>query len=59
MRRSSNDRVEELQNELDMLKDELDSNELEQETLRSLARGLEEQISKVEEELEGLDVDCD
>jgi chromosome segregation ATPase len=50
------DKIDELQNELEMLKDELDSNDLEQATLRGLARGLHEDIERIEHELENLGV---
>jgi len=46
------DHTKELQNELDILKDELEGNKLEQEELRSLARGIEERIEVIEGELE-------
>jgi predicted nucleic acid-binding Zn-ribbon protein len=62
MRRSKTlkkETVEDLKQELDMLHDELNSNELEQSGLRGLARGLEEQISKAEEELDRLDATYD
>ena len=60
MRRSKTlkkETVEDLKQELDMLHDELNSNELEQSGLRSLARGLEEEISLIEAELAHLDAD--
>lgn len=46
------DRTKELQDELQILQDELEGNELEQEELRSLARGIEERIEVIESELE-------
>lgn len=57
MKRHDDDRVNELLNEWDMVKDDLDSNELEQSVLRSIERGLEEQKAKIEKELEDLGVE--
>jgi chromosome segregation ATPase len=58
MKDPNNDKVDELLNELEMLKDELDHTELEQQTLRSIAKGLERDIKKVEGQLENLGVEC-
>jgi predicted nuclease with TOPRIM domain len=49
------DNIEQLRNELECLKDELDSNESEQIELRSIARYLEGEIQKVEAKLDELD----
>lgn len=51
-RNTAEDKGAALQNELELLKDELDANELEQETLRGLARGLEERIEYIENQLD-------
>lgn len=55
----TNDKVDELLNELEMIKDELDNNRLEQEDLRSRERGLKEELEKVEAQLDDLDVEYD
>lgn len=59
MKDPNNDKVDELLNELEMIKDELDNNQLEQQELRSLERGLEEQLEKVQNQLDDLEVDYD
>jgi predicted nucleic acid-binding Zn-ribbon protein len=50
--RGTEAKYEALQNELEMLKDELDSNQLQQEELRGLERGLQERIEVLTEQLE-------
>lgn len=57
MKDPNNDHVDELLNELEMIKDELDGNELEQEILRDKAELLEERIQDIENELDDLEVD--
>jgi hypothetical protein len=42
-----------------MIHDELDNNQLEQAELRSLERGLKEQLEKIQNELDDLDVEYD
>lgn len=59
MKDPNNDKVDELCNELEMIHDELDNNQLEQEELRSLERGLKEQLEKIQNELDDLDVEYD
>jgi len=59
MKQSKQDKIDELQNELDCLKGELDGNESEQEELRSIARSLFSEIEKVERQLEDLGVKYD
>jgi chromosome segregation ATPase len=53
------ERILKLENELENLKDDLESNESEQMELRSIARGLKEKIREVEDELEDLGKDYD
>ena len=59
MKDPNKDKVDELLNELEMIHDELDSNQLEQAGLRSLERGLKETLEKVQEELDDLDIEYD
>jgi vacuolar-type H+-ATPase subunit I/STV1 len=59
MKDPNKDKVDELLNELEMIHDELDSNQLEQAGLRSLERGLKERLEKVQEELDDLDIEYD
>jgi septal ring factor EnvC (AmiA/AmiB activator) len=53
------DNIEQLQNELECLKYELDSNESEQIELRSMARYLHKEIEKIERQLTEMDVEYD
>lgn len=55
--RAKQDKVDSLQNELECLKDEWESNQSEQMELRSIGRGLQEDINKIETELEDLGVE--
>jgi predicted metal-dependent phosphoesterase TrpH len=50
--RATEDRISALQFELEVLQDELDTNQLEQEELRGLQRGLEERIEVIEQQLD-------
>lgn len=50
--RNQEDRLNALQNELEMLEDELDTNELQQEELRGLANSLEDRIEAIKDELD-------
>ena len=59
MKDPNRDEIDNLLNELECLKDELDSNESEQIELRSIARGLAEDIHKIEDKLDDLDVEYD
>jgi len=59
MKDPNRDEIDNLLNELECLKDELDSNESEQMELRSIARGLDEDIRKIEDKLDDLDVEYD
>ena len=59
MKDPNNDKVDELLNELEMIKDELDNNQLEQSELRSRERGLKEELEKVQNQLDDLEVDYD
>jgi len=59
MNDSNNDQIDELLNELEILKDELDHNQLEQDYLRSTERDLERQLKKVQDQLDYLEVEYD
>jgi hypothetical protein len=50
--RAAEEKVTALQQELENLRDELDSNLLDQEELRGIARGLEERIEVIENQLD-------
>ena len=52
---TTEDRVKEIETELDDIRYELDGNQLEQEELRGLERGLEERIEELETELENIE----
>jgi len=59
MKDPNRDEVDNLLNELECLKDELDSNESEQVELRSKARYLHKEIEKIEGQLTEMDVEYD
>jgi len=59
MKDPNRDEIDNLLNELECLKEELNSNESEQMDLRSIARGLDEDIRKIEDKLDDLDVEYD
>jgi chromosome segregation ATPase len=59
MKDPNRDEIDNLLNELECLKEELNSNESEQVELRSMARGLAEDIHKIEAKLDDLDVEYD